>query len=340
MKRLLVGLFLLAIALVLLDRWVDARVQRLQVAASTFHTLSTAETERVRSIRVRSPTGGIDWHYQRLDGFWRYPAYHHAFVLPAAIDRLLRALLQSSATVVATDAGRHAHFGLGPRSFRIHLQDVDAVSLLDIHFGRGAPGQSSPESYVRHTDSDTVYHLHANPLLTLARGTPPMLDPQILPKALERRSVVRLRFTHDGRTRSLHRVEAGERPMPGRPPGRTFAWVMGPDAKGDTVLNENAYALVGYIQRLKYAALHDPRQSSTQFAGEVHELELMDEEGVIDLLTVGASAGDATYLRHETTGQVFTLGSNKVALMFPDAAALTDTLPNPSPYQTTEPFGM
>ena len=347
MSRVLLGLFLLATVLVLVDHWEQSSRQRQRAADSRFFALGQAEFQTVSAIHIHSAVRGIDWTYRRLDGHWRYPAYHDAFAQPSTVDRLLRSLLKSSATVVAIDANEHAHFGVGARGLRINLQDAEGGEVLDVHAGRGAPGPASGEAYVRQAAGDTVFHLHANPLLALGGGDPPMLDPHLLPRSLERNSVARMRFTRSGESRSprhplsLRRVQAAPplAPTPARPPGRTFAWVADFSAGEDTVLNQNAYALVSFIQRLKYTALHDPERSRSRFAGEVEEVELTDADGNLDVLVVGSQEGENTFLRNVTTGQVFTVASAKVALLFPTRAALTDTLPSPPPYQLVEPFG-
>jgi hypothetical protein len=247
---------------------------------------------------------------------------------------------------VAVDAGEHEHYGLAAASLRIRLEDHAGDEVLDIQAGRGAPGPGSGEAYVRRTTADTVFHLHANPLLTLAGGNPPMLDPHLLPRSLKRNSPASIRFTHGGdspppgRALALRRIQtfSWSDASAGRPPGPTFAWVAQFPAGEDTVLNENAYALVSFIQRLKYTALHDPERSRSRFESAVDEVELTDDDGVVDVLEVGREEGEDTFLRNRTTGQVSTVSSAKVALLFPTAATLMDTLPAPNPYELAQPF--
>ena len=65
---------------------------------------------------------------------------------------------------------------------------------------------------------------------------------------------------------------------------------------------------------------------------------LKDEAGIVDTLETGnRDAAGNLYIRHRTTGQVFTILPRKAELLFPTARALLDTLPKPSPYQTAEP---
>jgi hypothetical protein len=194
---------------------------------------------------------------------------------------------------------------------------------------------------VKKAGSDTILHLHANPHLALGQGDPPMLDPHVLPRALERRSIAKIIFEHDSNPlQSLRRVQilpAGPAAS-GRPPrGPAYAWLATSGGREDTCLSANAFAYTSFLTRMTYQSLRDPRSSDYGFSSATR-LRLEDEEGVVDVLEVGGrdEAGN-TFLHHRTTGQVLAIAPQQAELLFPTRAALMDTLPEPSPYRLAQP---
>ena len=341
MKRLLAILFVLTSVLILADHSLRAARHSQRLQASAMQLLAPVAIEQVGAFQIAA--GGRSWTYVLRDSTWRYPAYFDAFVQSNRVDQYLKSLLQATATVVGSKPSDWKHFGLAPgQAIKTDLVDPAGVALLSAWIGRGAPGTGASESYIRLAAADTVYHLHANPLLALDNANPPMLDRRVLPQALVRRSIAKITFEHQGPLQTLYRVEtaAALPTAPGAPPdGPTYAWLATFAAAQDTVLNTNAFAYTYFLTRLTYEALHDPRTPDA-FAAPVGKLHLEDDAGTVDVLEVGnQNAAGHTYLRHATTGHLYSLKAEKSALLFPSRAALTDTLPDPSPYQRAQPYG-
>ncbi len=335
MKYLLIALLLGL--LMATDHFLQHHREARRRSGGTLRPFADLPVERVQSFQVRSGPSPRIWTYVRRDSTWRYPDYFEAFVQSARVDQLLGSLLQSLGTVVATEPENRAHFGLLPeQAVAIDLQDASGALLLKVLVGRGAPGLDAGEAYVRKADSDTLFHLHANPRLVLGGGDPPMLDPHVLPRALKRRSIVRINFEHGSTLRALRRVET----LPAGPlQGPPYAWLAAFAGREDTCLNASAFAYTSFLTRLRYEELHDPQQSEA-FAEISGWLELAHEDGAVDVLEVGGRNHQGhAFLRHRTTGQVLTITAPKAELLFPTRSALLDTLPQPSPYKQAEPFG-
>ena len=336
MKYLLIVLLLSL--LVAADHLLQQHREIRRRSGGTLRPFADLPVERVQSFQVRPGPSSRTWTYVQRDSTWRYPDYFEAFVQSARVDQLLGSLLQSLGTVVAAEPENRAHFGLLPeQAVAIDLQDASGALLLKVLVGRGAPGLDAGEAYVRKADSDTLFHLHANPRLVLGGGDPPMLDPHVLPRALKRRSIVRINFEHGSTLQALRRVEtfpAGP-PLPGRP----YAWLAALSGREDTCLNASAFAYTSFLTRLRYEELHDPRHSEA-FEEISGRLELVYEDGAVDVLEVGGRNRQGhAFLRHRTTGQVLTITAPKAELLFPTRFVLLDTLPQPSPYKQAEPFG-
>ena len=344
MRRLLAALLGLLILLVLADRFVQERQEARLRRDSALRSLVQVEKGEVREVRVVPAGAGRAWTYVWQDESWRYPDYFDSYVLPDRMERLLASLLESLGTVVGVGEGEFARFDVDTgRAVEIDLHDGSGALLLDALIGRGAPGAGAGETYVRRARDDTVFHLHANPLTALGRSRPPMLDPQVLPRALPRSSIARVTFERPSHPeRGLRRVRlamAGPFAPGGMPQGPTYAWLVGAPGREDTCLSASAFAYVGFLSRLRFEALQDPAGEGYGFEREAR-LSLVDDDGVVDVLQIGATGPDGNvYLRNRTTRQVCTITPQKAELLFPSRAALLDTLPRPSPYQQAEPFG-
>lgn len=334
MKRLLAILFVLASVLILADHSLRTARHSQRLHVSALQLLAPVTIEQVGAFQIAA--GGRSWTYVLRDSTWHYPAYFDAFVQSNRVDQFLKSLLQATSTVVGSEPGDWQHFGIAPgQAIKTDLVDPAGVALLSVWIGRGAPGPGASESYIRLAAANTIYHLHANPLLALDNANPPMLDRHVLPETLVRRSIAKITFEHSGLLQTLYRVETAA----AFPDGPTYAWLATFAATADTVLNANAFAYTSFLTRLTYEALHDPRTPDA-FAAPAGKLHLEDDAGTVDVLEVGSqNAAGHTYLRHASTGHLYSLKAEKSALLFPSKAALTDTLPDPSPYQLAQPYG-
>jgi len=330
---LLAILGILALAEVRIRESQEARRFR----AGALRPLARISVEQVKAFQVGHASQV--WTYVRRDGIWRFPAYFDAFAQAARVDHVLGSLLQSYCTVVSTQPGDLVHFGLTPEQrLRVILMDGTGAPLLAAWVGRGGPGPGAEEAYVQLAGADTIYHLHANP--RLAWPTRPMLDPHVLPQALTRNPIVQITYERDAAylLRALRRVETapGFPSLPGMPPqGPTYEWLGDFAGEEKTCVSASAFAYLGFLSRLRYEALHDPRD---YVPGDGRQaLYLEDEQGRADTLEVGSrDAAGNVFLRNRTTGQVLTIASEKASLLFPTSQALLDSLPEPSPYFLAE----
>ena len=354
MNRLLLGLGLLVALLVTADNRLRTIAESARVSTSVLRPLTDPRAEvvpeRVRVVSIRPRKSSQAWTYELKGKAWRYPGYFGAHVLSDRIVVLLRSLLQSAGTVVSTDSGNYSHYGLtSDTALRIELRDGSGAQLLDVWLGRGAPGPRSPEAYVRRAGEDTVIHLHTNPLHALvgATGVAPLIDPHVLPRNLARKQFVRVNFITDepGVAPSLWRIEVppdtAARALP-RPGQVDYRWLAGSaGAQVDTCPAANVFAYTSFLRKLRYQRLHDP-DGDYGFAAAGRSVELIDEEGMVDVLEVGDLDDErgGVLLRNRTANMVCSVAPEKATLLFPQLRpALLDSLPRPSPYDLAEPTG-
>ena len=341
--RLLPAILLLLLGLLIsADYLLEESRRQYRRTTGSLRSFANLSADQVRSFQVEFNAAAH--RYVHRDSSWRYPAYFDAFADPGRVDQFLGSLLQSTATVVATSPARQSHFGLQPdAAIEVVLQGPADTVLLEALIGRGAPGRGASEAYVKKAGNDTLLHLHANPRLALGSGNPPMLDRRVLPTALKRKSLRQIAFVNASGPRQLRRIETAPLglPLPGRmPTGPTYAWLATFAAGEDTCLNASAFAYASFLSRLRYEELHDPH-ATKGFESISARLELTYEDDVVDVLEVGGRSDKGhTYLRHHTSGQVLTITAAKADLLFPTRSALLDSLPQPSPYQQIEPFGL
>lgn len=338
MKRLHLFLLGVLVLLALADRFLQSRQEAERRRAGTLRPLVDIPAEQVQQLQVQS--GSQTWTYVLKEGAWRFPAYFDAFALAEGVEYLLDSLRRASGTAYSADRGEIAQFGLTPdRALKLRLQDGQGRLLVEVWIGRGAPGPGANESYARLAGSDTIFHLHANPRLALGQGNPPLLDPRVLPAALGREPIARVEFARPGYPlRSLRRVQTAPAPpaLPGQPPQLpSYEWVADFGGQEIPCRAANAVAYVDFLSQLRYEELRDPRLAG---GFEKGRLQLIDEEGKVDVLEIGGQEG-STLLRHRQTGQVYAIAPQRAALLFPSRSALLDSLPTPSPYQLATPAG-
>ena len=169
-----------------------------------------------------------------------------------------------------------------------------------------------------------------------------MIDPYILPRALPRKSIVKITYqAHPPYpVQGLRReeTEPAQPVLPGRlPQGPTFEWHASFRNGEKTCNTAAAFAYIAFLSRLRYESLSDPKTASTCGFGGAG-LVLEDEDGTVDTLEVGVENADGNiYLRHRSARLVFILAPGKADLLFPTAPALLDSLQGESPYKQAEP---
>ena len=240
------------------------------------------EPDRVRTLSLQAP-GSSPWVYERRGGTWRFPAYFDAYAHSGRVDRLLGEVLGASGTLVSTDEDDFDDLGVsGPQAVRLTLAG---------NAGKGVPGPSGDESYVRRAGSDSVLHLHANPLLTVGAARPPMLDPHLLPRDERGGPVVEVRVTVPEGAYRLRRVLA---PLPEDGPAlplpagerERYRWLLQrePGVEEDCV-DASVWAYLSYLRQVRVERLVDPAASAGYGFGAMR-VELIDEEGGREVLEV------------------------------------------------------
>ena len=296
------------------------------------------EPDRVRSLSLQAP-GSSPWVYERRGDSWRFPAYFGAYAHSGRVDRLLHEVLGASGTLVSTDEDDFDDLGVsGPQSVRLTLAGNAGESLGEIWIGKGVPGPSGAESYVRRAGSDSVLHLHANPLLIVGSARPPMLDPHLLPRDERGGSVVEVLVTAPAETYRLRRVLA---PMPEDTPAlplpsgdrERYRWLLQRESGEDRCVDASVWAYLSYLRQVRVERLVDPAAAGGYGFGAAR-VELTDEEGVRDVLQVGgAAAGDERYVRNARARLTAVLTAVRAEWLIPPADVVLDTLAQPSPFE-------
>ena len=350
MKRFLLFTFAVFILLYGLERLLSDRQSAQRNLASRLRPFPGSEeltVEEVKSLRISQSQSSTAWIYRFSDDAWHYPAYHNAFAQSDKINPLLESILKSLGTVKSVAAEEASRFGFGSKtSLAIELGDSTGKSRLKLEVGHAVPGRDTGESYMRSADSDTIYHMHGDPYRSLkwnpAAVRPPMIDPFVLPRALNRRAIVIVRFRASKYPlRTLRRVLVEPEESEGRSPldGPTTEWRGEFESGEQKVYNPSGFAFTNYLSRLKYEDLHDPESPDIYGFSGAKWIILEDEDSVVDTLDVGGKSEQGNvYLRHRTTGQVLSVKAHKADLLFPTQALLI-TLLEETPYQTAEPTG-
>jgi hypothetical protein len=340
MTRLLITLVLILGVCLVSVHFLESRQLAKQRQASSLRLVAAVAVEQVEEFWLQQGSGP-QWTFVKRGHHWRYPAYFNAYAQSDRLEFLLTTLAQTAATIVQTDATDLKSYGLDTsQALKIGLKSGSGATLLEAWIGHGVPVPGSGEAYIRRAGNDTIFHLHANPRTALDPGDPPLLDRLLRPKALNRKALVRIAYERQGAypLKSLRRIETApdSMPMPGRPPqGPSYAWLAAFDAGEDTCLSTNVFTYLNFLERLSYAALHDPDRTEA-FESVEGRLTLEDEEGTTDILEMGGKdPRGLVYWRHRQTGQVFSVAAQHTDLLFPTRPALMDSLSQPTPYQGT-----
>ena len=295
--------------------------------------------ERVHQFQVFPVIDSKPYTY-RFDGStWRYPDTFNAYVQTDRVERLLKGILKGMGSIVGTDPEIFPRFGLSPtQATAVRMQDASGDGYLEMWVGHDLPGRDANESYVQIAGWDTVYHFHANPRQAMGpavSGKPPMIDPHVFPRVMPRKPIVKVIYK-TGPMKTLRRLTiADSLGSQGRlPEGPTYEWYVVVREKEKVCHTGSAFAYISFISGLQYEALHDPQIPEAEYGFDRTKrvLYMMHDGGEVDTLEVGKEhAKGGVYLRLRTTGQVFSVTSEKADLLFPTTEALLEALPRPSP---------
>jgi hypothetical protein len=120
------------------------------------------------------------------------------------------------------------------------------------------------------------------------------------------------------------------------PQGPIYEWIGIFSGEEKACVSASVSAYAGFLERLRYEALHDPSVYAP--AAKSRWLRLRDDAGRSDTLEVGGrdAAGNA-FVRLRPAALVLTVAPEKAALLFPPVRILLDTLSGASPFQRAEP---
>tara|TARA_B100000945_G_scaffold312030_1_gene306034 strand:- start:836 stop:1864 length:1029 start_codon:yes stop_codon:yes gene_type:complete len=338
MNRLLIFLFVIFTVLIITEqRIVKYKTQEnlLRSGIRTLRPIPDGETTEI----VAQASDGRSWRYVKIDSIWRYPNYHNAYVEPRRIKHVLNSLTKATASIVSTESGDLHHYQLLPNSPVITLFGEKSETLLSVRLGRGAPEARASESYVQLAGADTIYHLHANAAHAFDAGDPPLLDKHVWPRALKSQPFERVVFDSSHEVRALYRqLDDSYSPevKQGIPQIPNYIWRIDVENGGFNCNPESAYAYITFLQRLKWAQLHDFKINSTKFRN-ARSIKLYSAAGHVETLDIASTKTEQHLLRSRSTGQVFTITNPKAKLLYPKKRALIDSLPVPNPYEKIEP---
>ncbi len=335
MKRHLIILAAVLGLLLVVDFALDRSAASRRNLAGSVRPVVRIDPQRAQTLRIAQ--SGQRWAYVLRDSVWRYPAYFDAYAQRRRVDQLLKSVMTSSGSIVADDGQTAQGFGFGAQNaIEVTVLDGRGRTIVAAEVGRGIPGALGSESYLRRAGEDTVFHLHANPKLALDEAAVPMIDRHLLPQALPRSSIVRIAFPGRAEMESLWREEVPSDPADNRPfRGPSYRWRMRSAGRDTTCVDNNVYAYLSYLSRVRYGRLMASGALNEGFDGARMVL-LEHDKGVIDTLEV-VDGGNVVIVSHRLAGQVSTLTVEQAELMFPGADALLDTLGQPSIYDRAAP---
>nr|ADI22842.1 hypothetical protein [uncultured nuHF2 cluster bacterium HF0500_31B05] len=320
--------------LLVIDLILDRNAASQRNLAATVRPVVGVDPQRAQTLRIAQ--GGSRWEYVLRDSMWRYPAYFDAYVQRPRLDQFLRSVMSSSGSIIDDDEHTAQGFGFGDAgALEVEILDAQRRDIVAARVGRGIPGALGSESYLRKMAENTVFHLHANPRLALDAQAVPMIDRHLLPQALHRGAIVRVSFP--GRTAEVESMWREDLPpdLTGPPlRGPTYRWRARLAGMDTTCVDHSVYAYLSYLTRVRYDRLLAPGNLG-RTAERIGVVLLEDDKGVIDTLEV--AGGDPAVVRHRLARLTATLTSEQAGLMFPVAAAVLDTLAQPSIYERAAP---
>jgi len=340
MNRLILAAGILLVLLVGLERTLTNQREAARRLASTIRPLLGTENRTADSVHIlRATFRGTTWTYRLIEDIWRYPADHNAFVLAEPLERVINGVIDARGTPIVNKHPTTAHYGLDKsQRLTIDLTDATHTWTQTVHIGRSLPGKETQEAYMRAGGNDTLFHAHTDPRpIFLSRripGRPPLIDPKVLPSALERQSIVHIAFMDPGNpVQNLRRIEIEQKKEASPKPqdGPIYEWHATIQNRTRKVSNTAVYAYLGFLRRLQYDALLDPAQHT---ANKRRDLVLTDDAGISDTLSIGPQLPNGyTVVRNHTAIQLMSISTPKTTLVFP-SESLLDSLPKPSPYDS------
>ena len=296
--------------------------------------------ETVQEFRIGMPGETHPWVFRQLSGHWRIPQVHNAYALSDRADQFISEILECRGTVVLSSPAERSRFGLDPTSaISVHLlNSTDTVHLV-VQLGRAVPGRNVNESFLRPVLSDTVFHIHSNPLAILGdlgEGRPPIIDPHIFPQSLSQSQIVNV--TYAGRLSSiigLYRILADttERRGPaGLPDGPIYTWEAKSTEEIESCNLISANAYLRFLRGLEHTGnLNEADIPSSQHPNTV---TIQYNKAAPDTIDIYLERGaEQAIVRNRRAGQTYLLPSSDARLVFPSREAVVDSLPTPSPYQ-------
>lgn len=301
---------------------------------------------------LRLPRTGESWAYARREEGWRLPRDRDVFARGPELEGFLRALLESRGTVVGDVSSEAPHFGLGrDEAPEVRLRGPSGLELARVRIGRSPPGERAGECFLSADGDDAILHMNANPWPLIERPAgarlPPLADGRIIPGALVRGSLERIRFSgpetpaaDGGSVLESLQVKTLPPVFP-RDRGPRYEWygVFAGEAErrvadGEAWRYANAISSLAFDEILGSPAPSAPAAlpPETGLAEPTLSVRVEYGEGSAHTLELGAlDERGFHYLRNATTGQVFAISLAKAKSLVSDVAALLEPEPEPGP---------
>ena len=337
MRRILLVLAACLALLAITDGWLrQHQAEQLRLDATLMPLVADSQIvpERVGRMDLKFDAD-LAYAFVGEGDLWRFPAYHNAVAHADRLERLLQLTLSSQGTLYTSDPALHSSAGMTQPTLQIDLYDRGGAPLTQLQFAGPLPGPAGTESYARIAGTDTVLHLHADPISVVGRGRPPMLDPHLLPRSLSLGALVEIEVEGEGGWR-LQRVAAlrpeTTGPMPPTADQR-YRWLLHRGTRIDSCRSGSVAAYLGFLRKVRVDGLTSTRQPASEGSASTR-LRLTDEEGVVDELRVaGADPTTGSTLVHNQRAAIQALvAARRAVWLTPPASTFLDSLIAPTPF--------
>lgn len=335
MRRAVLKLALLVLALLLVERGLAVRAARSRAETRRVGMLFTREeAERLRKQpALRIEASGESHAYGRIEGQWRCLSYHQAPADGRALQALLDGIVQAEGIVHAATSEEAPAFGINtPHTLRVSIQGPragqdpagDVLATLEI----GASERGREGCFVRRKGTREIWSIASDLRVPIERrlgpDLPPLLEPALVPGAwLELGGAVRIVLERAGTRTSLERRERALDPSEMTPGALPWKWVLVPPAP-DSPAHEIPESFVSFLERLPYVAVLDPaRRAELVPEPASASVTLETPQGPAVRLEFGPASADALAVWVPLSGTLYQLDADMVELALPTQERLT-----------------
>lgn len=334
MRRALLVLVALLVALTLAERWLAGRELHPRAVGALF---APEEAERLRhQPALTVELAGASHRYGRVAGRWRCLSYHDAPADGRALQELLDGIARAEGVVHADSSAEAPAFGINtPRTITLAIQGPraqspggDVQAELEVGLALSTASGASSGCFVRKKGTREIWSivddLRAPLEARLAPGLPPLLAPSAVPEAwLEQGELLRVTLARGAERQVVERRERELDPQTSPPGLRPWKWVrVGSEGPGGEAEVSEGYP--SFLLRLPYVDVLDPaRRAEVGLDTPAATLTLEARAGAPLVLAFGArDAGGRVALWVADSGTLYLVGPETFRLALPDAPLL------------------